>query len=148
MISDETMNILRKQYVSVTKDISQPIDLSTLEVLTAKLGQNLSRHELEKMIKEVDQDANGTIEFDEFVQMMIKKRKQSELEMKDAFASLDRNKNGYISVDDLRHSFSCMGERLSSEEITLLLEEIDEDGDGYINFQEFLKLMYKEEEQI
>ena len=148
MISDETMNILRKQYVSVTKDISQPIDLFTLEVLTAKLGQNLSRHELEKMIKEVDQDANGTIEFDEFVQMIIKKRKQSELEMKDAFASLDRNKNGYISVDDLRHSFSCMGERLSSEEITLLLEEIDEDGDGYINFQEFLKLMYKEEEQI
>jgi Ca2+-binding EF-hand superfamily protein len=41
-----------------------------------------------------------------------------------------------------------MGELLSSEEIALLLEEIDEDGDGYINFQEFLKLMYKEEEQI
>ena len=148
MISDETMNILRKQYVSVTKDITQPIDPSMLEILTAKLGQNLSRNELEKMIKEVDKDANGTIEFDEFVQMMIKKRKQSELEMKDAFASLDRNKNGYISVEDLRHSFACMGEQLSSEEIALLLEEIDEDGDGYINFQEFLKLMYKEEEHV
>ena len=148
MISDETMNILKKQYISVTKDIAKPIDLATLEILTAKLGQNLPRNELEKMIKEVDQDANGTIEFDEFVQMMIKKRKQSELEMKDAFASLDRNKNGYISIDDLQHLFLCMGENLSSGDIALLLEEIDQDGDGHINFQEFLKLMYEEDEQM
>ena len=44
MISDETMNILKKQYISVTKDIAKPIDLATLEILTAKLGQNLPRN--------------------------------------------------------------------------------------------------------
>ena len=34
-----------------------------------------------------------------------------------------------------------MGENYSLEEIEEMLKEVDDDGDGNINFQEFLKLM-------
>ncbi len=43
--------------------------------------------ELQDMVNEVDQDGNGTIEFNEFLQMMSKKMKDadSEEELKEAF---------------------------------------------------------------
>lgn len=143
MISKEKVDLLKKQYISVTHDVNKPIDLSMLEILTTNLGQNMSRDELEKMIKSVDKDGSGCIEFDEFVTLMVKKTKESELEMRDAFSALDRNKNGYISPNDLRHLLYCMGENYSLEEIKELLQEIDQDGDGFINYQEFLRLMYE-----
>lgn len=143
MISKEKVDLLKMQYIAVTQDVNKPIDLSMLEILTTNLGQNISRDELEKMIKSVDKDGSGCIEFDEFVALMIKKTKESELEMRDAFSALDRNKNGYISPNDLRHLLYCMGENYSLEEINDLLQEIDQDGDGFINYQEFLRLMYE-----
>ena len=67
MISKDKVDLLKMQYIAVTQDVNKPIDLSMLEILTTNLGQNISRDELEKMIKSVDKDGSGCIEFDEFV---------------------------------------------------------------------------------
>jgi len=47
----------------------------------------LSETELRDMVNEVDQDGNGTIEFNEFLQMMSKKMKSAdgEDELREAF---------------------------------------------------------------
>lgn len=47
----------------------------------------LSETELRDMVNEVDQDGNGTIEFNEFLQMMSKKMKgaEGEDELREAF---------------------------------------------------------------
>lgn len=141
MINEEKLEMLKEQYIAVAKDINKPINLQMLQQLTKNLGVNVSTQELQQILSEMDEDGNGTIEFDEFVEAMKKKTKESELEMKDAFKVLDRNKNGYISPGDLKHLLLCIGENYSLEEIDQILKEIDEDGDGFINFQEFLKIM-------
>lgn len=48
---------------------------------------NFSETELRDMVNEVDQDGNGTIEFNEFLQMMAKKMKgaDGEEELREAF---------------------------------------------------------------
>lgn len=47
----------------------------------------ITETELRDMVNEVDQDGNGTIEFNEFLQMMSKKMKDAdgEEELKEAF---------------------------------------------------------------
>ena len=40
------------------------------------LGQNPTDEELEDMIKEIDEDGNGTVDFEEFLVMMSKKMKE------------------------------------------------------------------------
>lgn len=42
------------------------------------LGQNPHDQELNDMINEIDEDGNGTVDFDEFLIMMSKKMKEND----------------------------------------------------------------------
>lgn len=73
---------------------SFPRHQSTLNKKKQFLPQNIfSETELRDMVNEVDQDGNGTIEFNEFLQMMSKKMKgaDGEDELKEAFRLVNLN---------------------------------------------------------
>jgi len=59
----------------------------------------------------------------------------------DAFKVFDRDGNGVIDIDELRHMMVALGENLSEDEIRATLAEADADGDGVINFEEFRVIM-------
>ncbi|KAK7248233.1 calmodulin [Aureococcus anophagefferens] len=107
------------------------------------LGQNPTEAELADMINEVDADGNGTIDFPEFLTMMARKMKDtdSEEEILEAFKVFDKGGNGFISAAELRHIMTNLGEKLTDEEVDEMLREADIDGDGQINYEEFVKMM-------
>ena len=51
------------------------ITLEELGTVIKSLGQDPSEEELQEMIREVDSDGNGTIEFGEFLNLMARKVK-------------------------------------------------------------------------
>ncbi|KAK0090545.1 hypothetical protein PV326_004104 [Microctonus aethiopoides] len=51
----------------------------------------------------------------------------------------DKHNRGYITASDLRAVLQCLGEDLSEEEIEDMIKEVDEDGDGRIDFYEFAR---------
>ena len=63
-------------------------------------------------MSEIDKDGSGTIDFDEFLTLMSKRL--SELDVKEelieAFRVYDREKNGVISMDEIRKILMRMGE--------------------------------------
>ncbi|KAG5626773.1 hypothetical protein H5410_011991 [Solanum commersonii] len=106
-------------------------------------GQNPTEAELQDMINEVDADGNGTIDFPEFLNLMARKKKDtdSEEELKEAFRVFDKDQNGFISAAELRHVMTNLGEKLTDEEVDEIIREADVDGDGQINYDEFVKVM-------
>lgn len=56
------------------------------------LGQNPSDMEIQDMINEIDEDGNGTIDFNEFMMLMVRKMQSSTIddELRDAFKVFDR----------------------------------------------------------
>ena len=54
-----------------------------------------------------------------------------------AFALFDRDHNGQISFEEMRLILERLGENCSVDELTELFLEVDTDGDGSINFDEF-----------
>jgi len=65
----------------------------------------------------------------------------SEEEIKEAFKVFDKDNNGFISAAELRHVMTSLGEKLTDEEVDEMIREADVDGDGRINYEEFVKMM-------
>eukprot|EP00443_Scrippsiella_acuminata_P001468 CAMPEP_0115202058 /NCGR_PEP_ID=MMETSP0270-20121206/17939_1 /TAXON_ID=71861 /ORGANISM="Scrippsiella trochoidea, Strain CCMP3099" /LENGTH=899 /DNA_ID=CAMNT_0002615477 /DNA_START=56 /DNA_END=2752 /DNA_ORIENTATION=+ len=89
------------------------------------LGHNPTEVELQDMIDEVDADWDGTIDFPEFLSMMSRRMKDIKEEEKliDAFKTFDPNRNGLISVAELRYTLLNNGERLTDEEVDEVIHE-------------------------
>jgi Ca2+-binding protein (EF-Hand superfamily) len=62
-------------------------------------------------------------------------------EIKQAFQVFDKHKQGYICADELRHVMTTLGERLSEDEVNEMIQEADINGDGRINYEDFVTLM-------
>ncbi|KAJ6459310.1 calmodulin 2-like protein [Mycena sanguinolenta] len=100
-------------------------------------GQNPTESELQDMINEVDTDGTGTIDFDEFIDMMARKFQDTdgEEEIRQAFAVFDKDGNGTISMTELQQVMRSLGEKLSDREVEEMIREADIDGDGEINYE-------------
>ena len=68
------------------------------------LGHNLKDDELEECIKMVDADGGGSVDIDEFMELMRTKTKeaQDEVEVKEAFRVLDKVGKGEIHTDVIK----------------------------------------------
>merc|ERR1712072_920060 len=119
------------------------IRTADLGTVMRSLGQNPTEAELQDMVNEVDADGSGTIDFPEFLNLMAKKMKDtdSEEEIKEAFKVFDKDGNGFIPAAELRHVMTNLGEKLTDEEVDEMIREADVDGDGQINYEEFVKMM-------
>ena len=89
------------------------------------LGQNPTEAELEDVINEVDADGNGANDFPELLSLMARKMKDTdtEEELGEAFKVFDRDGNGFTSVTELRHMMMDLGEKLTDEEVDVMIRE-------------------------
>ncbi len=80
---------------------------------------------------------NGTIDFPEFIAMMARKMDdvETEDEARGAFGVFDKHGNGFISVEELKHIMTHLGEKLSEAEADEMVQVADIDGDGQINYE-------------
>ena len=141
--TEEQIAEFKEAFSLFDKDGDGTITTKELGTVMRSLGQNPTEAELADMINEVDADGNGTIDFPEFLTMMARKMKDtdSEEEILEAFKVFDKDGNGFISAAELRHIMTNLGEKLTDEEVDEMLREADIDGDGQINYEEFVKVM-------
>ena len=61
--------------------------------------------------------------------------------MKEAFCLFDKDGGGTISAPELRQCLRSIGQNFTENEVKKMINEIDQDGNGEIDFDEFLLLM-------
>merc|ERR1711973_127456 len=140
-LSEEQMAEYKEAFDLFDKDKNGIISSVELSTVMKNLGHEPSEAELKQMMTEVDTDGDGEIDFDEFLSMMKEMSGDSEKELLQAFQVFDKNKDGFISVDELRQVMATLGETLSQEEIEEMIKEADQDGDGQVDYNEFVKMM-------
>lgn len=121
------------------------IDAKELKVAMRALGFEPKKEEIKKMISDIDNDGDGTISFQEFLQLMTTKmsEKDTKEEILKAFKLFDDDDTGLISFKNLKRVAKELGETMTDEELQEMIDEADRDGDGEISEEEFLRIMKK-----
>ena len=65
-------------------------------------------------------------------------------EYKEAFDMFDKNKKGTISANDITKIMKNFGYPIKKSEAQKMISDIDDNGDGEIDFEEFVTLMEKQ----
>jgi calmodulin len=144
-MSDENTRFqeIKEAFNVFDKDNDGFITIKELGTVMRSLGHNPTEMELQDMIKLYDKDESGTIDFPEFLDLMTTKMKETELEEQliETFKVFDRDGNGLLSGQELKYVMAVVGEVLTDTEVDELIKQADVDGDGFINYQEFVKMM-------
>ena len=130
-LTDETINQFHYLFDLFDKDSSGTITTKELGTVMRNLGQNPSEEELKQLIREVDLNGDGTIDFKEFLCLMVKKMDDSDIdqELQDAFKFFDGDKDGYITSLELRNAMNNLGDEYTPEEAEEMIKEGDLDND-------------------
>merc|ERR1712217_542744 len=116
------------------------------EIMRA-MGFRPTEDELKELLLEIDEDGSGEIEFAEFCQLCATflvedpDMETMKRELKDAFRIYDKEGLGYITTETLRGLIGELLAPLTEEELEGILEELDEDGSGSMDFDEFCEMM-------
>merc|ERR1712085_62947 len=143
-LSEDEVSDLKEAFSMFDIDGDGTITIIELREVMKSLGQNPTEKELKQMIRSVDADGNNEIDFDEFLILMSSKKPSSDdpdKELRDAFAVFDDDNSGSISREELKKLMKNLGQSLSDGELDAMMDEVDTDGNGEIDFNEFKSMM-------
>ncbi|CAF3162949.1 unnamed protein product [Rotaria sp. Silwood2] len=143
ILSNRQMKELHDAFDLFDRDRSGTISLSELKQVLIALNFNPTDTLVRKVMKEMDIDGNGSVEFDEFVKIMknVYERKFTEDEMRRAFKCFDIDNSGYITADELHEVLRRLNRDVSERRISEVLKSVDMDHDGKISYEEFVHIV-------
>lgn len=110
-----------------------------------KLGMLIPDKELTQMIEKIDVNGDGWVDMEEFGELYesIMEERDEEDDMRDAFNVFDHNRDGFITVEELRAVLASLGlkQGRTVEECKKMIMKVDVDGDGMVNYKEFKQMM-------
>ena len=140
-LEENEINDLKKLFMAFDKDNNGQIDFKEFEQALMELKTlNLTQEEIQRLFKDIDIDRNGKIDYTEFIAATLQRRIFLKKEvLYDAFAALDTNKNNLISKAELMKVLRLQPQQ--DQFVAHLIESADKNGDGDIDYKEFLEMM-------
>jgi len=71
----------------------------------------------------------------------MKKPSDLDRDMRNAFVALDKDGTGQILEAELRQILGTLGETLTSEEVDMLMRDVDADDEGQIRYDKFVDML-------
>ncbi|GMJ16020.1 hypothetical protein like AT4G26470 [Hibiscus trionum] len=155
---DDSLRNCKAIFEQFDEDSNGAIDNEELKKCVHKLGVCFTEEEIDDLFKACDINEDMGIKFNEFVVFLclvyLLKDDAMEFEAKsrmgvpnleatfetlvDAFVLLDKNKDGYVSKNEMVQAINESGEHSSGPIATKRFEEMDWDKNGSVSFKEFL----------
>jgi calcium-binding protein CML len=132
---------MKEAFTLFDTDRDGRIAQSELGILMRSLGGNPTQAQLKSIIAK----ENLTVPFDfpRFLDLMAKHMKAEpfDRQLRDAFKVLDKDSMGYVSISELRHILTSIGEKLEPSEFDEWIREVKVESDGRIRYEDFIARM-------
>eukprot|EP01059_Diplonema_ambulator_P036090 TRINITY_DN8850_c0_g1_i2.p1 TRINITY_DN8850_c0_g1~~TRINITY_DN8850_c0_g1_i2.p1 ORF type:complete len:192 (+),score=56.37 TRINITY_DN8850_c0_g1_i2:52-627(+) len=162
--TDEQLKGIEVLFRQFDADNSGKIDFMEFKMLARKMNIEMTDSQLKDSIMKAGKSEDAELGLNEFVDWlrnveqdgadpfsMLKAKikatgmrplSNSQIEaLQECFNTFDTDGSGSIDVHELGNVFSSFGQNLSPDEIAAMIQEVDADGSGEIEFEEFLLLM-------
>ena len=143
----EELNKLKKIFYKIDLNLDGKLSKSEFEQAFKEAGIDINKEQIETMMKSIDFDGNGFIEYEEFIRVALPKEKLfTEKNLKIAFDMFDLDKNGMISLDEFKTILGIkkINDKKVNEE---LLNEIPIKENEEMTFEQF-KLLFLKDNQV
>ncbi|XP_067649733.1 calmodulin-like protein 3 [Haliotis asinina] len=121
------------------------LTIDEFEKLLIFCGHRVSRADIARVFLQLDTDVNWKITLDEFLAVLPRLSPPDSADFAAArirriFDVYDVNKDGFVTQEEFQVIMSKAGQPLSKIQIRDLIARCDKDGDGKLNFEEFLAI--------
>ncbi|KAL2940821.1 Calcium-dependent protein kinase 8 [Bienertia sinuspersici] len=133
-LSTEEVAGIKEEFDSMDTTKAGKVNLEQLRVGLQKLGHHIPDADLQILMDAADVDGNGTLNYGEFVAVSVHIRKMANDEhLHRAFSFFDKNKTGFIEVDELREALNDDSDVVANnteEVINAIMHDVDTDKAG------------------
>lgn len=140
---DNGSQIYRDLFRKMDKNRDKLISYQELMILMKNCGYPCSEAELQDYVNDVNINENGEVDEEAFLNIIYKRQQEPESkeELEELFGIFDKNNTGLLTWKNILDIFSQIDQSIKEEEILQLFKECDLDQDGYLNFQEFCRMV-------
>jgi calcium-dependent protein kinase len=141
--SSTDIDHLKKVFETIDKNGDGNI---TLKELKDGLNGVKNKEELLAIMEGADTDSSGSINYTQFIAAtMEQKMYLKEENLRNAFKMFDKDGSGKISIEEMKNALGAeLNDQTEDEDQwNQMIQEVDTDGDGEIDFEEFIAMMRK-----
>ena len=103
----------------------------------------LTENEIKDLFSQIDVDQNGKIDYTEFIAATVQESNYNKKEkIFEAFSMFDKDNSGFITKDEILNALKA--QKSQEKEIEKYIQDVDKNGDGKIDYKEFVELMGSE----
>merc|ERR1712004_760228 len=114
-------------------------------MILKSMGVEVNKSDMDNYAAEVDEEETGKFTFMMFCQVaakfMIEDDEEQKEELKEAFRIYDKEGQGFITNEVLKEILREIDSTLTENDLDNIIEEVDEDGSGTMDFDEFQEMM-------
>ncbi|KAK9103289.1 hypothetical protein Sjap_020543 [Stephania japonica] len=140
-LSEDQVASMKEAFNLFDTDGDGKIAASELGILMRSLGGNPTQAQLKDIVAQ--ENLTAPFDFPRFLDLMRKHMKTEpfDRQLRDAFKVIDKESTGFVSVSDLRHILTSIGEKLDPSEFDEWIREVDVGSDGRIRYEDFILRM-------
>ena len=145
MLDEEDILEMKEVFDLFDTDGSEAIDFMELKKFMQGLGYDASSKIVAELLAGLDQNANKTLEFPEFLELMLSRvqSKENREEFEKVFQLFDSESKGTITFANLKRFALELGDEIQDEELMDMIERADSNGDGAVTMDDFYNFMTK-----
>lgn len=144
-MSDNFVKDIRAAFSMLDTNQDGMVNAEELKSMMTRLGFTMDDSQIQDLLRQASKSGDGLISEDEFLHFMNRHSPDTaEDTVEDllaAFRVFDKDKNGYITRDELQRAMQMIGESVTEVTLDEMIKMADVDKDGRINYEEFARML-------